>query len=276
MNPLYLQNNGFRFMKDLRHNNDAGQRYVCTYIDNGQRCFAKLWRMNSGTILEIGDHNDPATTAMSSNHLPTSSRMAASSSRQSSTEKTYLGQVESCDFSIAYLFGDPQLILQIRDIEEWHIDMTFQCTPMIPKSSLLLTVMIRRGAEVVPMLFVLCSEKSAGLFSNLWQWIGAKVPNVYSNLKTIVCDSDDALEHSIRASIPRAEIKRTWIIVVRAIHRRWNSLDLPKRGSALNKMLFYTSALPFVPPGMMERATTVIEGMFAAHEENHCQFREMS
>lgn len=83
MNPMYLQINDFRLIKDQRHHNDAGQRYVCTYIDNGQRCFAKLWRMNSSTILVIGDHNHPATTAMSSNHLPTSSRIAASSSRQS-------------------------------------------------------------------------------------------------------------------------------------------------------------------------------------------------
>ncbi|CAG5079611.1 Protein of unknown function [Cotesia congregata] len=134
------------------------------------------------------------------------------------------------------------------------------------------TPRIRGGANVICFM----QRESAGLFSNLWEWIRAKVPNIRSNLKTIVCNSDDALELSIHASIPRAEIKRTWITVVRAIHRRWNTLDLPKRGSNLNQMLYYASALPFVPPGMMERATTVIEGMFAAHEQNHCQFREMS
>lgn len=63
-------------------------------------------------------------------------------------EETYLGRVES-NTATAFLFGIKNFSDELSECADWHVDMTYQCVPSMPTSSLLLTIIFRRGNEVM-------------------------------------------------------------------------------------------------------------------------------
>ncbi|XP_044584597.1 uncharacterized protein LOC123265075 [Cotesia glomerata] len=288
-NPLSYQ--GHQFLLDIRHNVDGNQRYRCSQFNNIRRCPVKLWCLSNGRMLQIGEHNH-LVQVQAPLHIRGRSRPRVPPGNRRVTHRQLLPQipltfeglegifltVQAADnfyqghvkdnASMAYLFSNADCMRQLGEAAEWHIQMNFQCVPLIPQSSFLLTILLRREILGVPAFYAICNENTSKLFGLIWEWILQKILGIANNLKYIICDLDESILSSARLWLPFADRRGSWVNSARALTDKWRSLQLPNRDKPTSILLNLAWALPFVPKESLNEAIRILSDMLDANVHN--------
>ncbi|CAG5073529.1 Protein of unknown function [Cotesia congregata] len=167
MTSLFLYQ-GHQLNLDGRHNVNGNQRYRCLYFDSVRRCPVKLWRLSNGRMLQIGQHNHmvhqiqpnppqrrPAPRVPNANRRQPAHRQSLPPTPSTfeeleeillvlrAADNIYQGHVKD-NSSMAYIFSNDRSLKLLSESSEWHINMCFQCAPLMPQCSFLLTILLRR------------------------------------------------------------------------------------------------------------------------------------
>ncbi|CAG5078557.1 Protein of unknown function [Cotesia congregata] len=293
---------GHQFNLDGRYNVNGNQRYRCLYFDSVRRCPVKLWRLTNGRMLQIGQHNHivhqiqpdqpperrPAPRVRNTNRRQPARRQSLPPTPSTfeeleeillvlrAADDIYQGHVKD-NSSMAYIFSTDRSLKLLSESSEWHINICFQCAPLMPQCSFLLTILVRRENLGVPVFFALCNENTSKLFGLIWAWILEKVPDTRNNLKYTISDVDRSLLSSIKLWLPFAERNGSWINAARALADKWRSLQLPNRDKPLSIILNSSWAISFVPEEKLNEAIDILANMLDAHDngtQNFTQFRQ--
>ncbi|XP_053594375.1 uncharacterized protein LOC128667610 [Microplitis demolitor] len=127
--------------------------------------------------------------------------------------------------------------------------------PRTPRAAQLLLIFMKTMDVGIPVLFVLCSSRTAAMYTAVWEFIIESAEGIQNHLRCVVTDYKAAIISSIRNSFPLVQIRGCWFHCIRAMTRKWNSLRLPRDNDQTLKEAW---ALPLIPPELFQTAIELI------------------
>ncbi|XP_057323928.1 uncharacterized protein LOC130666716 [Microplitis mediator] len=179
----------------------------------------------------------------------------------------YRGTQVAVDGSVAYIFASNIMINRLNNVNELFIDGTFRTVPRTPRAAQLLIIYLKKMDVGIPILFALCSSRTAAMYNAIWQFLIERARGILTNLRFIITDFEAVIISSIRTTFPFVRIRGCWFHCIRAMTRKWNSLRLPRDDN--DQTLKEAWALALIPPEKFQEAIGIIAETAELIEPEH-------
>ncbi|XP_039292513.1 uncharacterized protein LOC111045813 [Nilaparvata lugens] len=170
----------------------------------------------------------------------------------------YLATVESAEGGVSVILGSPEFVLLLPEVEELHLDGTFDVPPMEPPAHLL-TIMLTIKSHAFPVFFILMEKNNEAAYNDVFEFIKEKVPSL--NPSVFITNFDRAIQDCLSNQFPGKEIVGSWFhaaMDMRKTAGRFGLGNLLKDSPFAKTVLKMGMALPLLPSRKIANGFNVI------------------